>query len=98
MLDLHLIHELGEVLETSPQLTDSAVLVVEDEEFGQRLAAAVVPTPSAAFSIEELKAWLKGRLERHKLPRDIFVVENIPRNALGKVDRMKLKSLIEETS
>ena len=91
-------HELGEVLETSPQLTDSAVLVVEDEEFGQRLAAAVVPTPSAAFSIEELKAWLKGRLERHKLPRDIFVVENIPRNALGKVDRMKLKSLIEETS
>ena len=88
-------HELAEVLERFPRLADSAGLVVDDAEFGQRLVAAVVPVSIQSFSLRELKEWLRDNLQRHKLPRDIYLLESLPRNALGKVERRKLEGLLE---
>lgn len=82
--------ELEEVLVECPGVLDSAVVAVDDVEFGRRLAAAVVG------DVEELEVltWLRGRIERHKLPRSVKVVHSIPRNALGKVDRRGLLRLL----
>lgn len=84
--------ELEEALSRHPGVADVAVLAVEDGDFGRRLVAAVV----ASVGDAELLEWLRGRLERHKLPRSIHRVETIPRNALGKVDRLALQRLVLE--
>ncbi|MFN8609258.1 MAG: AMP-binding protein [Vulcanimicrobiota bacterium] len=83
-------HELEEALLKHPGVREVAVLAVPDAEFGQRLVAAVVADQEADFL-----AWLRGRLERHKLPRELRRLAAIPRNALGKVDRPALRQIFE---
>ena len=84
-------HELEEALSQHPQVIEVAVLAVDDEEFGERLVAAVV---APEVSETELLRWLAERLERFKIPRTIHSLERIPRNALGKVDRRTLRAML----
>lgn len=83
-------HEVEEVLAQHPSLTDIAILVVADVEFGQRMVAAVVARPEEPVSPEQLKEWLRARLERFKVPRQIEILPQIPRNPLGKLNRPAL--------
>lgn len=87
-------HELEDVLAEHPRLKEFSVLAVDDEEFGQRLVAAVVS--SEALGEDELKGWLATRLERFKLPRQIYFLDSLPRNELGKVRQKDLMTVIEE--
>jgi acyl-CoA synthetase (AMP-forming)/AMP-acid ligase II len=86
-------HETESALLEHPDLADAAVTVVEDPEFGQALCAWVVPKPGVTVDEKALRAWLRERLERFKLPRRIALTATIPRNVLGKVDREALRSL-----
>lgn len=88
-------HELEEALLQHPEIADCAVLVRDDPEFGQRLEAAVVLQAESTLDAEALDGWLRTRLERFKLPRRIAFLRGIPRNALGKVDRRQLVSLLD---
>ena len=83
--------EVEEVLAHHPQVADVAVIGVSDQEYGQRLCAYVVPRENAP-SIDELRAYLKAQLARYKVPRDIVFLEQLPRNATGKVLRKQLAS------
>ena len=85
-------HELEDVLAEHPHLKEFSVLPVDDEEFGQRLIAAVVGT--GALSEAELKEWLAARLERFKLPRRIYFLDSLPRNELGKVRQKDLMTAL----
>lgn len=82
--------EVEDLLATHPAVVEVAVIGVPDDEFGQRLRAFVVL--EHAVSDEELREFVKARLARYKVPRDIVRVECLPRNALGKVLRRKLPS------
>lgn len=82
--------ELEEALLQCPGVSDAAVVAVEDSDFGRRLVAAVVGEVEEGLVLE----WLRGRLERHKLPRSLRVLPGIPRNALGKVSRPELLRLL----
>ncbi len=73
-----------------PDLADHAVIGVPDEDFGQRLAAFVVPRPGAEIDAAKLREYLKDRVSRFEQPRDITVVAEIPRNSTGKVLRKEL--------
>jgi acyl-CoA synthetase (AMP-forming)/AMP-acid ligase II len=79
-------------LAAHPQILEAAISVVPDDEFGQSMLAWVVPARGGPTEAA-LRDWLRGRLERHQLPRRIHVVGAIPRNALGKVDRQALAAL-----
>ena len=57
---------------------------VDDEKFGQRLAAYVVRS-DASIDADQLKAHVKAQLAGYKVPRDIHFIEVLPRNATGKV-------------
>jgi fatty-acyl-CoA synthase len=81
--------EVEDALAAHPGVVDATVLGVEDEEFGQRLKAFVVPSGDALTS-DELLAYLRTRLERYKLPREIVFCDEIPRTATGKVIRRAL--------
>lgn len=87
-------HELSDILVEYPHLQDFSVLALDDEEFGKILVAAVVLKDSITVSTEEIKEWLKKRLEHSKLPRQIFVLDSLPRNELGKIRQRELISLL----
>lgn len=73
-----------------PTISDAAVVGVADDDFGQRLRAFIVVKATADFDEGSLLAYLRERLTRYELPRDIVVVDELPRNATGKVLRKQL--------
>lgn len=71
-------------------VVEAAVVGVPDDDYGQRLAAYVVTRPGVTVEGEELRAYVKANLARFKVPRDIVFVDELPRNATGKLLRNKL--------
>jgi fatty-acyl-CoA synthase len=83
--------EVQELLAAHEAVAEVAVVGVRDEQFGQRLAAFVVPAPGPAASADDLRAHVKARLARYKVPRDVEFVEELPRTATGKVAKAQLR-------
>lgn len=81
------------VLATHPSVQEVAVHVVDDLDFHQAMTAWVVLRPGLQLEEAELRAWLRDRLERAHVPRRLQLVESLPLNVLGKVDRRALAHL-----
>ncbi|MEB3980689.1 AMP-binding protein [Mycobacterium sp. 663a-19] len=81
---------LENALADHPDVAETAVIGVADEQFGRRLAAFVVPRPQRDIDEAGLREYLKGKVSRFEQPRDIHVVDGIPRNPAGKVVRSQL--------
>jgi fatty-acyl-CoA synthase len=81
-----------------PAVAEAAIAVVADAEFGARMRAFIVVRQGVSLTPEELRAWLRQRLDRHKQPRTIELVAALPRNVLGKIDRPALQRLSEPRS
>lgn len=73
-----------------PEVADNAVIGVPDDDYGERLAAFVVPQPNAEIEEESVRKYLKDKVSRFEQPRDIKIVAKIPRNPAGKVVRGEL--------
>jgi fatty-acyl-CoA synthase len=71
-------------------VADAAVFGVPDPDFGQRLAARVILKAGAEVSAEELQAFVRDRLARYKVPRDVELVDSLPRTSTGKLQRGRL--------
>jgi malonyl-CoA/methylmalonyl-CoA synthetase len=82
--------EIEEVLREHPDLRECAVIGLEDPEWGERVGAAVVLRPGAAFDVETLRAWARERLAPYKVPSRVVVLPELPRNAMGKVTKPEL--------
>jgi malonyl-CoA/methylmalonyl-CoA synthetase len=94
--------EIENVLAECPLVGASAVVGVDDDDLGQRLVCVVVPretdqSASAGGDVDAVSSWLRGRLPRYKVPRDIRIVKDgdLPRNVLGKVQKQALKRACE---
>jgi malonyl-CoA/methylmalonyl-CoA synthetase len=85
--------EIEDVLRLHPAVAECAVVGVADEEWGERVAAAIELRPHAALSLEELQQWAKDRLAPYKMPRAIRTVHALPRNAVGKVVKPEVVAL-----
>ncbi|GAA6527497.1 AMP-binding protein [Intrasporangium sp. DVR] len=77
--------ELESALAELPELREAAVFGVADREFGQRLVAYVVCRPGLSLTPEEVVERVRARVARHALPREVVVVDHLPRDATGKI-------------
>jgi acyl-CoA synthetase (AMP-forming)/AMP-acid ligase II len=81
--------EVEDCLARHEAVVEVAAVGVADEEFGKRLRAFVVVSDSSCTE-DDLKAWVKDNLARYKVPREIVFVQELPRNATGKVLKREL--------
>ncbi|MEH1819513.1 MAG: acyl-CoA synthetase [Nostoc sp.] len=79
--------EIEEVLRTHPDIQECAVVGVADLEWGERVCAALVLQGSQPLTLEAFRSWAKERLAVYKVPTQILIVEELPRNAMGKVTK-----------
>ena len=77
--------EVEDTLTAHPDLVDAAVVGVHDDDYGQRLRSFVVLRPGASLTEQDVKDYVRGRLARYKVPRDVVFVDELPRNPTGKV-------------
>ena len=86
--------EIERVLAGHPSVSQVAVIGVPDERMGEVGCAYVVPKPDAAAGQlpEELVGWAKDRLANYKVPRTVRVVDALPLNAAGKVQKTELRA------
>ncbi len=85
--------EVEELLMAHDGVRDAAVYGIPDEDFGARLAALVVQRDEHPVTDEELRSYVRERLARYKVPREIRFVDRLPRNSTGKLERRKLSEL-----
>jgi fatty-acyl-CoA synthase len=86
--------ELENVLADLPELLEYAVIGRPDEQWGETTVACVVLRTGQNLDKKELLARFEGRLARYKHPRDVLYFKTLPRNAMGKVLKYKLREQI----
>jgi malonyl-CoA/methylmalonyl-CoA synthetase len=87
--------EIEEALREHPAVAECAVVGVPDEEWGERIAAAVVLNDGDALDLPSLRTWARESLATHKLPSRLLVLEELPRNAMGKVMKPSVVALFQ---
>jgi fatty-acyl-CoA synthase len=84
--------EVEDLLVHHAAIEEAAVVGVPDEEFGERLKAFVVRRNGAQLNDQDVKQYVRENLARFKVPREIVFVDELPRNATGKVLKRELHS------
>jgi acyl-CoA synthetase (AMP-forming)/AMP-acid ligase II len=82
--------EVEDLLSNHADIVESAVVGVDDDEFGQRLKAVVVVREGADLSAAAVQDYVKENLARFKVPREVVFVDELPRNATGKILKREL--------
>jgi fatty-acyl-CoA synthase len=83
--------EIEEVLFTHPAVGDVAIVGVPDAKWGERLVAFVRLAPDGFVEADELEAYVRERLARHKVPREWQFLDELPMTASGKVQKFSLR-------
>ena len=81
--------EVEDCLVRHEHVVEAAAVGVDDDDFGKRLRAFVVVNDSSCTE-DVLKGWVKENLARYKVPREIVTIDELPRNATGKVLKREL--------
>lgn len=85
--------EIEEVLRSNPVVKDCAVIGIENEEWGEIVAVAIVEEQNGLADIPKLNVWMRERMPAYRVPRKYMIVKELPRNAMGKVTKNELKKL-----
>ncbi|MFO0568543.1 MAG: AMP-binding protein [Polyangiaceae bacterium] len=88
--------EIEEVLREHPSVADVAVVGLPDETWGEVAVAAVIARPGAAESLagEALRDWAKQRIASYKVPKRVVLLDDFPRNPVGKVVKPELAKVL----
>ena len=86
--------EVEKTLATHPEVAETAVIGVDDEQYGQRLAAFVVLEPGGSATPDALKQHVRENLANYKVPREITVLDELPRGSTGKILRAELQARV----
>jgi malonyl-CoA/methylmalonyl-CoA synthetase len=83
--------EVEDVINALPGVLESAVIGVPHPDFGEGLVALIVPADNVALNQENLRNSIKMQLSAYKIPKMLLIVDKLPRNAMGKVQKAQLR-------
>lgn len=86
--------EIEETLRTHPDIRECAVVGAPDPLWGERVCAALVLREGAVLCCDALRAWGKERLAPYKVPGEAVVLDELPRNSMGKVSKPAIKEMM----
>ena len=86
--------EIEGVLLTHEAIAEVAVLGIPDETWGESVTAFIGLKPGMTLKFDELKSWCDGKMSSYKIPKAIKIIDALPRNAMGKVTKPALKTLL----
>jgi acyl-CoA synthetase (AMP-forming)/AMP-acid ligase II len=86
--------EVEEVLATLPGLASASLAGIPDPHWGEMVAAAVVADGSQPLTEQQIIAYCRERLARYKCPRRVVFIDELPRNATGKIVRGAVRELL----
>lgn len=88
--------EVEAVLFEHPEVLDAAIIGLPDETWGEAVCAIIVPKEGAVIDEEELKGFCRLKLAGYKVPRRIFIEQQLPRNASGKILKYQLRQKMNQ--
>jgi malonyl-CoA/methylmalonyl-CoA synthetase len=88
--------EIESEIDAMPGVLESAVIGVPHADFGEGVTAVVVCHPDAGVSETSILKGLDGRLAKFKMPKRVFIVDELPRNTMGKVQKNVLRDMYED--
>jgi malonyl-CoA/methylmalonyl-CoA synthetase len=83
--------EVEALLDELPGVAESAVIGVPHPDFGEAVVAVLAPKPGADLAQESVQSSLSDRLAKFKQPKKVHVLENLPRNTMGKIQKNVLR-------
>ena len=79
--------EIEAVLLLHAAILECAVVGIQDDTWGEIVAVAAVLTTEHELDLEQLQSWSAKHLAKYKIPRRLLIVDDLPRNAMGKVTK-----------
>lgn len=86
--------EIEGTLLTHDDISEVAVIGVEDDTWGEAVTAFVAVNAGASLEYEALKEWCDGKMSSYKIPKNLIIIDALPRNAMGKVTKPALKEML----
>ena len=87
--------EIEDVLRDHPDIQQCGVVGVDDPEWGERVCAALVLKQGSELTLDSLRKWAKERLAAYKVPSKILILDDLPRNTMGKVIKPRVVELLK---
>lgn len=88
--------EIEEFIYTHPKVKDVQVIGVPDEQYGEEIMACIIIKEGEEMTEDEMKAYIRANMARHKLPKYIDFVSEFPMNAAGKIMKYKMREAAVE--
>jgi fatty-acyl-CoA synthase len=85
--------EIEEFLYTHPQIKDVQVVGLPSKDYGEEVMACIVLKDGATLTEDDVKAYVKSHMARHKTPRYIHFMDGFPMTASGKIQKYKLREM-----
>lgn len=83
--------EIEEFIYTHPKVKDVQVIGVPDEQYGEEIMACIIIKAGENMTADEMKAYIRDHMARHKVPKYIAFVDSFPMNAAGKIQKFKMR-------
>jgi malonyl-CoA/methylmalonyl-CoA synthetase len=85
--------EIEDTLRTHPAIRECAVVGLPDDTWGEVVAVAIVAREGEHIELPDLKEWATERMSAYKIPKSLLLLEDLPRNAMGKVTKPAIQDL-----
>lgn len=87
--------EIESTILQHPNISECAVVGIEDETWGEAVAVAVILKESTTLKLEDFREWCRIRLSVYKIPKHLITVKELPKNAMGKVIKKEVSALFK---